>query len=387
VHAWLSRLCRTRPDPLTVDRTLAVLLTVGAEGAIWLGDDAPHQTIVAALVAPVVTASVAVRRRYPTLVGTGVPLFAALNFALWHGPQFVGYPIANFCALYALAVWTPPRRFAFGLALVLAGFLATSASPDVRLDVAIGFTVVTAVVLLLVRRIVHDRERRALIAERERDEAAHDAIVEERARIARELHDVIAHHVSMIVVQAGAERRALGDDDASTRQTLLAVEAMGRSALNEMRRVLGGLRSDAPATTAPQPGLDDVPTLVGQLRQAGLPVELRIGGEPRELPIAVDLLAYQIVQEALTNALEHSGRPRASVRILYGDTTLALEIADNGTGGSTPAFGDGLGLSGMRGRVALHNCDLQTRLNASGAFAVSVVLPIPARVARPIPRS
>ena len=146
------------------------------------------------------------------------------------------------------------------------------------------FTVVTIVVMLLVRRVVGDRERRAQIAERERDVAAREAVVEERARIARELHDVIAHHVSMIVVQAGAERRVLGDSNASTREVLETVEQSGRGALTEMRRLLGMLRGDASEPLAPQPGLDDVPILVGQLREAGLPVELQIDGEPARAP-------------------------------------------------------------------------------------------------------
>ena len=156
------------------------------------------------------------------------------------------------------------------------------------------------------------------IAERERDVAAREAVVEERARIARELHDVIAHHVSMMVVQAGAERRVLGDANASTREVLETVEHTGRSALTEMRRLLGMLRDDVNEPLAPQPGLGDVPTLVEQLREAGLPIELRVDGDARELPLGIELSAYRIVQEALTNALKHAGGARATVRIRYG---------------------------------------------------------------------
>ena len=204
------RLRRLHPDVLSFDRALAVLLTVLAQLEIWLGSGAAHHQTVTAVVAGVVTASVAVRRRYPTLVGAVVPVFAAVNFALWGGPQVIEYAIANFCALYALAVWTPPRRFVIGTTVVVVGFLATIADPALNLRGVVQFTVVVLVVMVLVRRVVGDRERRAQLAERELDLAAREAVVEERGRIARELHDAIAHNVSMIVIQAGAERRVLG---------------------------------------------------------------------------------------------------------------------------------------------------------------------------------
>jgi signal transduction histidine kinase len=230
--------------------------------------------------------------------------------------------------------------------------------------------------MLLVRRVIGDRERRARIAERERDVAAREAVVEERARIARELHDVIAHHVSMIVVQAGAERRVLTDGNASTREVLESVEQTGRGALTEMRRLLGMLRGDANEPLAPQPGLDAVPTLVGQLREAGLPVELRVDGERRELPVGIELSAYRIVQEALTNALKHAGDARATVHVRYETDSLELEIADNGAGNGPRADGGGHGLVGMRERVALYGGRFDARPDPRGGFVVRVRLPI-----------
>jgi signal transduction histidine kinase len=378
VHTWFSRLRHFRPDPVTVDRTLAALLTVGTELAIWLGSDAAHHRLWAALIAPAIMGLIAVRRRYPTLVGTAVSVLAASEFALWggSGQQFIGYPIAVFCALYALTVWSPSRRFAFGLALIVAADLATIAGPGGNLHRAPTFAVVTAVVMLLVRRVVGDRERRARMAERERDVAAREAVVEERARIARELHDVIAHHVSMIVLQAGAERRVLSDANASTREVLETVEQTGRSALTEMRRLLGMLRGEANEPLTPQPGLDDVRTLVGQLHEAGLPVELRIDGERRELPVGIELSAYRIVQEALTNALKHGGDARASVHVHYGADALELEIVDDGKEGPSRVSSGGHGLVGMRERVALYGGRLDAGRRQSGGFAVRVVLPI-----------
>jgi signal transduction histidine kinase len=180
----------------------------------------------------------------------------------------------------------------------------------------------------------------------------------------------------MIVLQAGAERRVLDSANASTRDVLETVERTGRSALTEMRRLLGMLRADANEPLTPQPGLKDVPSLVTQLREAGLPVELHVEGERRELPVGIELSAYRIVQEALTNALKHAGEARAKVNIRYGRDSLELEIADDGTGASTQVSSGGHGLVGMRERVALYGGRLDAGRGATGGFAVRVLLPI-----------
>jgi signal transduction histidine kinase len=375
VDALLSRLSRFRLDPLTVDRLFAVVLTIVAQLEIWLGTSAGDHQLGAALITPAMTASIAVRRRYPMLVGVAVPTVQAVEFAFWAGPNILSQAVANFCALYALTVWTPPRRFAVGFAIVMTAVLATSLGPGATLKQAVGFGLVEGVVMLLVRRVIGDRDRRAQIAERERDVAAREAVVEERARIARELHDVIAHHVSMIVLQAGAERRVLGEENASTREVLETVEESGRSALTETRRLLGMLRGDGNDPLTPQPGLHDVPMLVGQLRDAGLPVELSIDGERRELPVGIELSAYRIVQEALTNTLKHAGDARATVHVRYGPDSLELEIADDGVG-SKRATGGGHGLVGMRERVALYGGRFDASRRPSSGFAIRVVLPI-----------
>ena len=366
---------RFRPDPTKLDWALAALLLIGAELAIWVGGDMAGHRLGAALFALAVMAPIAVRRRYPTLVGAGVPVLGALEHSLWN-PQFVGYPVATFCALYALAVWTTPRRFAFGLALVVTAYVAGSIHSNGIDRTGLLFSVVTVVVMVLVRRVVGDREQRARIAERERDVAAREAVVEERARIARELHDAVAHNVSMIVVQAGAERRVLDGGNDSTREVLRTIEQVGRGALTEMRRLLGMLRSDADDPLMPQPGLDDVTTLVTQVREAGLPVELRIDGERRELPVGIELSAYRIVQEALTNALKHAGDARASVHVHYGSESLELEIVDDGAGGAARAPRGGHGLVGMRERVALYGGRLDASRRTEGGFVVRVKLPI-----------
>ena len=367
-------LSRSRPDPLTLDLSLAALLTVVAQLEVWLGG-AAHDRVVATVVALVATPSVAVRRRYPTIVGILVPILYALELTFWGDPQIIAASVAYFCALYALAVWTQPRGFAIGLALFVAFGLGTSAGPKQSLQGTAPFIVVGVVVMLLVRRVLGDRERRVQLAERERDLTAREAVVEERARIARELHDAIAHNVSMMVVQAGAERRVLDETSGSTKEVLVTIERIGRGALTEMRRLVGMLRSDATDPLTPQPGLDDLPTLVAQVREAGLPVQLEVEGERRELPVGIELSAYRIVQEALTNALKHAGKAKASVHVRYGVDSLELEIVDDGAGAPAPVSSGGHGLVGIRERVALYGGRLDAGRRPSGGFAVRVLLP------------
>ena len=304
-----------------------------------------------------------------------MPLFGALITAVGHGPQFIGSPIAMFCALYALAVWTPSRTFAVCFPLVIAGFVATSAGPNADLRGSVPFAIIVAVVMLLVRRIVGDRERRAQIAERERDVAAREAVVEERARIARELHDVIAHHVSMIVC------RPAPNGACSASERLDARGAANRRADRAQRAhrdapAARHARGDANEPLTPQPGLADLSTLVGQLREAGLHVELQVDGEKRELPVGIELSAYRIVQEALTNALKHAGDAHATVHVRYGADSLELEVADDGARPGAVRTGRGHGLVGMRERVALYGGRFDAGHNPAGGFVVRAKLPV-----------
>jgi signal transduction histidine kinase len=373
--ARLLRLGGFRVDPVRLDLFLAAACAVGSELETWLGSVTGRERLVVAVAGPLLASTVAVRRRYPAAAGLAAAVIADVVAIAWKPPNIVSFGVAWLCSLYALTVWATPRLFALGAAAMA---LPTLVAVAIRGGPkgGVSFTVATLVAMLLVRRVVGDRERRAEIAERERDLVAREAVVEERARIARELHDVIAHHVSMIVLQAGAERRVLDGANASTREVLETVERTGRSALTEMRRLLGMLRGDANEPLAPQPGLGDVPVLVDQLREAGLPVELHVAGERRELPVGIELSAYRIVQEALTNALKHAGEASARVDIRYGTDSLELEIADDGTGVSTPVSSGGHGLVGMRERVALYGGRLDTGRQPSGGFVVRVLLPI-----------
>jgi signal transduction histidine kinase len=310
------------------------------------------------------------------LAGVAAQAIMAGTFAFWGDTQIFGNSVAWFCSLYGLTVWTPSRKFAVGTAFVFGSNIAAAVGSAGTLSRSAPFGIITLIVMLLVRLVVGDRERRAQLAERERDVAAREAVVEERARIARELHDAIAHNVSMMVVQAGAERRTLDPESSSTREVLSAIEHIGRGALTEMRRMVGMLRSEDADPLSPNPGLDDLPTLVTQVREAGLPVELRVNGKRRELPVGLELSAYRIVQEALTNSLKHAGDARAVVRVEYGPDSLELEIIDDGPGGSTSATSGGHGLVGMRERVALYGGRFDAGRRPTGGFAIRVLLPI-----------
>ena len=206
--------------------------------------------------------------------------------------------------------------------------------------------------------------------------AAERAVAEERQRIARELHDVVAHSVSVMTVQAGAVRRLLRNDQIRERQALEAVEATGREALTEMRRLVGLLRKQgAMPEFAPQPSMRTVDVLVGTVREAGLPVELDIEGTPRELPPGVDLSAYRVIQEALTNALKYAGPARAWVTVRWLERELVLEIANDGRS-EAGGDGGGHGLAGLRERVALVGGTVESGARDSGGFVVVARLPL-----------
>jgi len=225
-------------------------------------------------------------------------------------------------------------------------------------------------------------EERASHAEREREENARRAVFEERVRIARELHDVVAHHVSMMGVQAGAARVVIDRDRVKAKEALSAIESSSRQAVAELHRLLGFLRQAGDRDdVAPQPGLSELPRLAASMSDSDLAVEVSIEGEMRSLPPTVDVSAYRIVQEALTNTLKHSAASRADVHLRYWPDELEVEIVDDGrpNGGSSSGSG-GLGLIGMRERAALHGGQFSAGPLESRGFAVKVRLPTPAGV-------
>jgi signal transduction histidine kinase len=219
-------------------------------------------------------------------------------------------------------------------------------------------------------------EQRAQAAERERDFAARVAVAEERARIARELHDIVAHAVSVMVLQVGAVRHKLPAELGEDRNALNDVERAGRTALTEMRRLLAAMRrEDEEASLGPQPGLDALALLLAEVERAGLPVQLHVDGEPFPLPRGIELSAYRIVQEGLTNALKHAHASTADVTLRYGPRALQLEIRDDGVGNST-TDGLGHGLVGIRERVKIYGGEMSTETANGGGFVLSTRLPL-----------
>ena len=311
----------SRPTGERLDRVVAGALIVLGQVEVWSGSGTSGPKALTVPLSILIAGSVALRRRWPLAVATFVlSAFTALLFISGMETS-VAIGVSWMCAVYGLAVWTDTRRFILGCGVLVTASIVAQLRPEGRLRDAVFFIVVPGVAVLLARRAVRDRQLaadalavRADLLERERELHAQEAVADERARIARELHDLVAHNVSVMVVQAGAERHALRDDQASTRETLASIEQAGRQALTEARRLLGMLRrKDESDELEPQPSLDQIDLLVEHVEKAGLPVKLKIEGQPQTLPAGVDLCAYRIVQEGLTNALKHAGRAQAEV--------------------------------------------------------------------------
>jgi signal transduction histidine kinase len=228
-------------------------------------------------------------------------------------------------------------------------------------------------------------EERGWLLERERETAARQAVDAERASIARELHDIVSHNVSVMLVQAGAARRVLDAEPGQAAAALVAVEAAGRDTMTELRHLLGVLAPPADGgepELSPQPSLSRLSPLIDRIAFAGLPVEVRVSGEPRPLPSGVDLTAYRIVQEALTNALKHGDGRKAEVTVRYSDRYLRVEVLNSGPSvlsGDRPerlSDEEGRGLLGLRQRVAVFGGDLDARRRLGGGFRVRARIPL-----------
>jgi signal transduction histidine kinase len=250
---------------------------------------------------------------------------------------------------------------------------------DAFIVTSIIFGIVWTIAFAVSRKFeeADEAKQRAARAERDREERALAAVTEERARIARELHDVVGHSVSVMTVQASAVRRLLRPEQQREREALLIVERTGREALAEMRRMVGVLRrpEEGPAL-APQPSLEHVDKLVEQAREAGLPVELRVEGDPRPLPAGVDLTAYRLVQEGLTNALKHARAERAQVLVRYGAGDVEVTVSDDGEGTGSGDGGGGHGLVGMHERVAVYGGVLEAGPQPQGGYRLRARLPV-----------
>jgi signal transduction histidine kinase len=378
---------RARVDPFAVDSIVAAVFAVSAGVSMAL--DSSFRPAAASIPTAVLACSaLAWRRRRPLFTVAAMMTLLLVSTLAGVPNDSVVMLGAVAVATYSVGAHADSREAAAGgvLSVVVIWVSIVIGGTDTLLDDLL-FTLFVYGGAWVVGRLVRSRqlhavqaEDRATLAEHDREEKAKRAVAEERARIARELHDVVAHSVSVMVVQAGAGRRVLDREPERSREAFSSIEETGRQALVEMRRLLGILRKDdEQLALAPQPSLEHVESLLEQVREAGMPVTLRVEGDPRPLPPGIDLSAYRIVQEALTNALKHAGPASGEVVLRYGEDELELEISDDGRGASesSPSLASGgNGLVGMRERVALYGGVLRAGQRPSGGYSLRVRMPL-----------
>ncbi|MEU7747489.1 sensor histidine kinase [Nonomuraea sp. NPDC049158] len=329
-------------------------------------------------------APVAVRRRWPLATLCAGLLPETLLTGLGYGSGVAAAPVL--VLLYSVASL---RGLAVALCALLLSFLAyafagalSPVSGGNWSEHLVAFIVLLAVwgagrSLRLRRAYLEELKDRAARLERAYAADTRAARAEERSRIARELHDVVAHHVSVMTVQAAAARRVLAADPDLAREALSAIEHTGRMAMSEMRNIVGVLRTDARAELGPQPGMDDLPALVEQMREAGLATRLSIEGEAGPIPAGVDLAAYRLIQEGLTNSLRHAGAgAKAVVTVRHGPRELDVRVEDDGRGAASVSGPPGHGLVGIRERVALYGGILSIGPRPGGGFEVRARFPL-----------
>ena len=398
--------------PFRRDAVLAgVLALVGAVSTLGvgplLGVDAARSPTLAALGAAATAVPLAWRRRAPVAVLAAVtPLYVGHLVGFAAAEAFnAGFNLPLFVALYSVGAYAERRRALLAAVPAVVVLVAaelprlaeetvaaiTGEGPTAELvyaGVLVGGVVYAATVLLGAYVATRRAYRAELVAraerlERERTERAERAVADERARLARELHDVVAHHLSGMVVQAGAAERLLDRDPEQARALLADLRASGRSTLASMRRLVGVLRADAEEGTAPQPGLERLDVVLEQARAAGVAAELTVEGERRPLRAEVDLAAYRVLQEALTNVRKHAPGATARVAVRYRDDDVEVEVADDGaaTAPVEEEPSSGVGLVGLRERAAILGGELKAGPNARGGWTVVARIPLEAEVA------
>ncbi|HEX9379155.1 MAG TPA: sensor histidine kinase [Gaiellaceae bacterium] len=369
---------------------LIALLLIAAMLEVLVGrdsPDAPRTTLwfvlpaIAILVLPIVA-----RRLFPFAPAGHWLLAAGISFVDWRLIPFaISIFVVGLVAAFLLGNLRDPVQAGIGLALVIGGpatvvYKIPGHTTAMLIFIPLEFTIAWVGGFALRERVeqAEAAEVRASLAERERDAAARIAVAEERVRIARELHDIVAHAVSVMVLQVGAVRHKLPDALAEDSDALRGVEQVGRTALAEMRGLLAAMRRDGEeAELIPQPGLDGLDALLEEIGRAGLPVQLHVDGEPAALPRGIDLSAYRIVQEGLTNALKHARASNAEVTVRYRPDELQIEVRDNGEGSST-SNGLGHGLVGVRERVKIYGGQMSAGSANGSGFILSTRLPLSA---------
>jgi signal transduction histidine kinase len=353
-----------RLSPRVVDWAAAIAFTVAlVVEQVLTGHLAPRPPALSIALALVVGGGLVVRRRYP-LLAYAVGSVALVISTLWSGPSAI-FPYANLFGLFSLGLFGTRLRALWGPVIMVPGVLIYFSTTESIPIVTGSVLVVWGSVWVMGYQLARSREQALATSEAQRREAMAD----ERVRIARELHDVVGHTVNLMLVQSGATRLVMDSDPAKAKELLSGVEDAARQALGELDQLLGLLRDEAETNT--QPGLRELPTLIGRLADAGLDVSLDVATDP--LPPQVDIVAYRIVQEALTNSLRHGSATAATVRITAGER-LVIEVSDNGHG---PAdYTPGRGLRGMAERAALFNGSVEHRLDDAG-FSVRAELQLP----------
>jgi signal transduction histidine kinase len=389
-HVCTRRLISARASglsPSRLDVFLAVVVTGGLVAYTWADEGASGATAAGTALAALMGAGIWWRRRAPVAAGVTIAGAGGLyELAVQQAGVVLLAP--GLLAFYSIGAYAPLPRAAVGLGLAYAltflGDVNESRSLSEWLENVVFAGLVAGSVWAGGVAVRVSRRRAAQLAdlaaqlELEREEKARLAVAAERARIARELHDVVAHGISVIAVQAGSGRHTLKADPEGANEAFRAIESTSRQALVEMRRLLGLLREgNEPAAATPPPGIDRHAELIEQARGAGLFVSVDVEGEPRALPTGIDLAAYRLLQEALTNVRKHAPGARAAVRIRYGEHDIEIEVRDHGTRAGTPGVeGSGHGLIGMRERVALYRGELDAGPLPDGGYRVRARLPL-----------
>ena len=375
-----------RIDPRYADWLFALVLGIGGITEIATIDDLRGPLIVNLALIVLVAPAALLRRRHP-LVAIGIWGSVALLMAafLTQPSELNSLFLGLILFPWAVGSHAEGRASVAGLVFAVASITVVALDADAFVWGDIFFPGAFATMFWLAGRAVRSRSRltaelheAAVRLQEQREADAEAAVADERRRIAREMHDVVAHSVSTMVIQAGGARRIVARDPARAVEAAELIERTGRDALMEMRHLLGVLHAGEDlAELAPQPTLHGLQALVDRSDAAGLPVALRIEGDRRELPSGLDLAAYRVVQEALTNALKHGGGS-ADVLVRFGDDELRLEIADTGHGTSVApqVEGGGHGLVGMRERVRVFGGELQAGPRAEGGYVVAARLPL-----------
>jgi len=374
-------------EPFPASIVLALIFTAGGlvelltRGGVPVGFREDGAALIVLTVASGLTLALLWWSPLVSLVAAVVLLGAQAAAGYEFTAAAVGVVVVASFATVAFDHWK--RAVAAGFVVVAGVVLVLLELPSVPWQAVLGTWAslsviwVVGVVIRIYRGSIERAERRAALFAADREVRAREAVAEERARMARELHDSVGHALNVVVLHAGAAQRIIDKKPELAREALDSIETAGRQALGDIERMLGILRApEEEACCDVTPGLGQLETLCDQVREAGLPVELTVEGEARPLPASLDLTAYRIVQESLTNTLKHAGKTRATVSVRFEESSLALEVLDEGRGVTPATAGGGRGLLGMRERVATFRGELEAGPRPEGGFGVRARLPL-----------